>query len=170
LQRVTWDTPAMAPGVIYDSFAMHAAFHHVKKEKPRVAFIGFGETDEWAHHNRYDEYLKAAHRVDGFVREFWTMLQSMSEYRGKTTLIITADHGRGTGLSDWKHHNAKLPDSAANWIAVLGPDTPPLGERANIPERSVNQLASTMAALLGMDYQTFFSQAGAPLQDVIAGR
>lgn len=170
LRRVTWDTPEMAPGVIYDSFAMHAALNYVKKEKPRVAFIGLGETDEWAHHNRYDEYLKAAHRVDGFVREFWTMLQSMSEYRDKTTLIITADHGRGTGPVDWKGHGAKIADSAADWIAVIGPDTPPLGERANIPERSENQIAATMAALLGLEYRTFFSQAGEPLQDVIAGR
>lgn len=170
LRRVTWDTPMLAPDVIYDSFVMSASFDYIKRAKPRLAFIGFGETDEFAHHNHYDEYLNSAQRVDSFVRELWTMLQSMPEYRDKTTLILTADHGRGTGPVDWKSHGEKIPDSAGDWIAVLGPDTPGLGERANTSPHTQSQIAATIAALLGLDYQAFFKQAGEPLQDVIQGR
>jgi hypothetical protein len=94
----------------------------------------------------------------------------MPEYHDKTTLIITADHGRGTGPSDWKGHGEKIPDSAGDWIAVLGPDTPALGERTNTSLRTQSQIATTIAALLGLDYRAFFKQAGEPLQDVIKGR
>jgi hypothetical protein len=170
LRRLTWDTPLLGPDVIFDSFVMHASFNYIKKQKPRVAFIGFGETDEWAHHNRYDEYLKAAQRVDSFVHELWTTLQSMPQYRDKTTLIITADHGRGSGPVDWKSHGEKVPESKGDWIAIIGPDTAPLGERTNTAPRTQSQIAATMAALLGLDYRAFFTQAGAPLQDVIKGR
>jgi hypothetical protein len=170
LTRLTWDTPRLGPDVIFDSFAMHATFDYVKKEKPRVAFIGFGETDEWAHHYRYDEYLMAAQRVDSFVRQFWTMLQSIPQYRDKTTLIITADHGRGSGPDDWKSHGEKFPESKGDWIAILGPDTPGLGERANTSRRTQSQIAATIAALLGLDYGAFSKRAGEPLQDVIKGR
>jgi hypothetical protein len=170
LRRLTWDTPMLGPDIIFDSFAMHAALDYVKRAKPRLAFIGFGETDEWAHHKHYDEYLNAAHRVDGFIREFWTMLQSIPQYRGTTTLIVTADHGRGTGPDDWKSHGEKIPDSAGDWMAVLGPDTPALGERTNIAPHTQSQIAATIAALLGLDYRAFFSQACEPWQDVIKGR
>jgi hypothetical protein len=170
LRRLTWDTPKLGSDIIFDSFVMQASFDYVKRAKPHLGFIGFGETDEWAHHKRYDEYLLAAQRVDSFVREFWTLLQSMPEYHDKTTLIITADHGRGTGPADWKSHGEKTADSAGDWIAVLGPDTPALGERANTSARAQNQIASTIAALLGLDYRAFFKQAGEPLQDVIKGR
>jgi hypothetical protein len=170
LRRVTWDTPMLGSDVIFDSFVMHATYDFVKRQKPRLAFIGFGETDEWAHHQHYEEYLKAAQRVDSFAREFWTMLQSMPEYRDKTTLIITADHGRGTGPVDWKSHGEKIPDSAGDWIAILGPDTPPLGERTNTSPRAQSQIAATIGALLGFDYRAFFTQAGEPLHDVIKGR
>lgn len=170
LRHVTWDTPRLGPDVIFDSFVMHATFDYVKRAAPRVAFIGFGETDEWAHHNRYDDYLRAAQRVDSFTREFWAMLQSMPQYRDSTTLIITADHGRGTGPVDWKGHGEKIPDSAGDWIAVLGPDTPALGERTNTSSHTESQVAATIAALLGLDYRAFFSRAAEPLQDVIKGR
>jgi len=170
LRQLTSDTPKLGPDIIFDSFVMHASFDYVKHAKPRLAFIGFGETDEWAHHKRYDEYLKAAQRVDSFVREFWTMLQTMPQYRGTTTLIVTADHGRGTGPDDWKNHGEKVPDSAGDWIAVLGPDTPALGERTNTATHAQNQIAATIAALLGLDYRAFFSGAGEPLQEVIKGR
>jgi hypothetical protein len=170
LTHLTRDTPLLGPDIIFDSFVMHASFDYVKREKPRLAFIGFGETDEWAHHNRYDEYLKAAQRVDSFAREFWTILQSMPEYRDKTTLIITADHGRGTGPLDWKSHGEKIPDSAGDWMAILGPDTPGLGERTNTPPHTQSQIAATIASLLDLDYRAFFNEAGEPLQDVIKGR
>lgn len=167
LRRLTWDTPLLGPDVIFDSFAMQASLDYVKKEKPRLLFIGFGETDEWAHHNQYGEYLKAAHRVDSFVRELWTMLQSMREYRDQTTLIITADHGRGSGPVDWRSHGKEVPESADDWIAVLGPDTPALGERVNGPAQSQSQIAATIATLLGFDYRAFSKQAGEPLQNVV---
>lgn len=170
LNRLIVDTPRVGSSVIFDSFAMHLALDYVKREKPRVAFIGFGETDEFAHAGRYDEYLTSANRVDSFIREFWTLLQSISQYRDKTTLIITADHGRGIGPEDWKHHSAKLPESAANWVAVLGPDTPPLGERSNTTQQTSAQIAATIAQLLGLDYRAFFSEAAEPIKEVIQRR
>jgi len=163
------DTPVPASGtMVFDSFAYHASLDYVKREKPRVVFVGVGETDQWAHEKKYDDYLHAAHRVDRYIGELWTLLQSMSQYRDKTTLIITSDHGRGHGPDDWKDHGEKTPGAESNWIIALGPDTPPLGERSNTPPLSVDQIASTMAELLGLNYQAFFSQAGAPISDVIA--
>ena len=43
------DTTPVFEGVVLDSFLVHAAVDHIKQKRPRLAFVGFGETDEWAH-------------------------------------------------------------------------------------------------------------------------
>src|SRR5262249_19588130 len=102
------DTTPIWEDLTYDAFLFHAASNHIKRRQARLAFLGFGETDEWAHAGRYDHYLTAAHHVDEFIRRLWRMIQAMPAYREKTTLIITADHGRGSGPSDWKRHGEKV--------------------------------------------------------------
>jgi len=42
--------------------------------------------------------------MDAYVRELWETMQALPEYRGQTTFIITCDHGRGSGLEEWKEH------------------------------------------------------------------
>lgn len=160
-------TPRMWSSVAYDSFAMEASLDCIQREKPRVVFVGFGETDERAHSGKYDEYLKAAHAVDKYIARLWQTLQSIGQYKDKTTLIITSDHGRGHGEHDWKDHGEKTPGSDGDWIAVLGPDTKALGERERVPALTVGQIPATMAELLGKDYRRAFSQAGEPIRDVI---
>ena len=49
----------------------------------------------------------------------------MPEYRDQTTLILTADHGRGDAPVEWRSHGAKIKGAERIWIGVLGPDTPP---------------------------------------------
>ncbi len=163
------DTTPGWEDLTYDSFLAHAAEDCLKKRHPRVAFFGFGETDEWAHAGRYDNYLDSAHRVDDFVRRLWSEAQAMPQYRGKTTIILTADHGRGSGPVDWKSHGETTAGSEGDWIAVLGPDTPPLGERSDLETHTQSQIAATIAALLGQDYQKAFPNAGAPIKDLIRG-
>lgn len=47
------------------------ALEYLKQKKPRVLFLSFGETDEWAHEGDYGRYLNAAHRVDAYLRLLW---------------------------------------------------------------------------------------------------
>lgn len=162
------DTTELFESVTYDSFLAHVTFDYLNRKKPRVLFIGFGETDEYAHAGRYDQYLKSAHRVDEFTRKLWQTVQSIAQYRDKTTFILTADHGRGVG-PEWKDHSAKIEGAEGDWIAIIGPDTPPLGERTNCPEVTEGQIAATIAALLGEDYRAAFPNVGAPIAEAIGG-
>src|SRR5204862_7548200 len=88
----------------YDSFMQADVIDYLYTSHPRLLFVGYGETDEWAHAGRYDQVLHSAHRFDGFVAQLWRALQSDGEYRDRTTLIITTDHGRGSGPTEWKSH------------------------------------------------------------------
>jgi hypothetical protein len=113
------------------------------------------------------EYLNAAHRVDAYLRMLWETAQSMRQYRGKTTLIFSPDHGRGDDPTEWKDHGEKVPSSKYIWMAFLGPDTPALGERASVPAVWQNEIAATLAALLGRDYASAVPNAGKLIASVL---
>ncbi len=164
------ETPRRWSSCHFDSLSFRAAKEWIGANKPRVCFIGLGETDEWAHEGDYGQYLRAAQRDDAYIRELWDFCQSDPQYQNSTTFIITTDHGRGdkaTSPKDWNNHNAKSPGSDAIWIAVIGPSTPALGERTNCEPVTQSQIAATIASLLGENYNAAEPRAALPLQEVI---
>ena len=60
-----------------------------------------------------------------------------------------------------------LHESKQIWMVFLGPDTRALGERTNIAPVMQTQLAATVAALLGDDYDAAVPKAGRPIDSVI---
>lgn len=168
LEQLMAEIPSPWAGEHYDAFVQRAAVEFIDAHRPRVLYINYGETDEWAHARRYDRYLEAARRVDGWIAALWAKLQALPEYRGTTTLVLTTDHGRGVLPEDWTSHGEKVPRSGEWWCAVLGPDTPPLGERRNCAPVQQAQIAATLAKLLGEDYQAAEPQAAAPLAEVFS--
>jgi len=162
LNQLKADMTRTFDDVPLDSIPFYTALEYLKTAKPRVLFLSLGETDEWAHLGDYARYLDAAHHVDAYLRVLWATLQGMPEYQDTTTLIFATDHGRGEGGDDWKGHGARLPESKYNWMAFLGPDTRPLGERAHTMPVTQTQIAATLAALLGEEYTP-----GKPIADVL---
>jgi len=148
------EIPGPWGGVRLDAFTHYFALEHLKKNQPRVLYIAYGETDDFAHDGKYDEYLKSARRTDQFIKDLWEWAQSQDQYRGKTTFLVTTDHGRGTQpLETWKSHGDKISGAGEIWLAVIGPDTPSTGEQKNSAQLYQNQVAKTAAALLGVDYK-----------------
>lgn len=158
---------------------MRAALDALRDKKPRVLYIGLGDTDEFAHMGHYEHYLDAVNRDDDFIAELWRMVEADPVYRGKTTLIVTTDHGRGSAAgAAWTEHGsaesvrldpagftipdpAGFPGSEAIWLAAIGP-----GVRA-APQGSAclgqNQIAASALTALGQDWKAFDAKAGAPL-------
>lgn len=154
LNEIMYQVPNPLGDVRLDAFTFNYAFEYLKKAKPRVLYIAFDETDDFAHGGKYDLYLQAAHYTDGFFKTLWDWCQSDPQYKGKTTIIISCDHGRGSvNKEDWRHHGIKMPNADQIWIAAIGPDTPALGEVKTAGQLHQNQLAKTIASILGFDYQ-----------------
>jgi hypothetical protein len=152
-----------------NSFLQISLIDYVKSGQPRALFVGYGETDNWAHQGRYDLVLDSAHRFDHFVEQLWNTMQAMPQYRGTTTFVITTDHGRGSGPTEWKEHGVEQKGSQNIWIAVLGPDTAALGERTHTAPVAQAQIAATLAALLGKDYPAAEPRAAQPIDAVLSG-
>jgi hypothetical protein len=141
-------------GARFDEFTYSYAKEFMKREKPKVLFLSFNETDEHGHGGRYDDYLKAANKADRLLNDLWTYIQSSPQYKDRTTLIITTDHGRGAGKSNWRKHLLFVHGSRQIWFAVIGPDTPPLGEVKKKNKFYQKQLAKTISAFAGEQYHT----------------
>jgi hypothetical protein len=144
--RGPWD------GVRLDPFTHHFALETMKKYKPRVTYIAYGETDDWAHGNEYDQYIWSAKQTDAYIREIWEFIQSDPQYKDKTTMIITTDHGRGISKSSWRSHGSEVPVAGEIWIAAIGPDTPSSGEMKTPGQWQSAMIARTVFQLLGMEY------------------
>jgi len=137
----------------------------LKQYKPKVLYLSFDETDDMAHAGNYQYYLQRANQEDGFLAELWNMLQCDEQYKDKTTLIITCDHGRGdVPLERWKDHGFNIKNSEQTWFAVIGPDTAPNGIISTQTITYHNQIAQTISNLLGFDFK---ANAGHNVGDAI---
>jgi len=146
----------------FDAPIVYAAIEDLKTRKPRVLYVMLGEGDEWAHEGRYDLYLDATRRADRFLERLWSTLQSLPEYRDRTTLLVTTDHGRGAAVKDWSDHGRNVPAAEDTWIAALGPEVPPLGLRKGLTV-TTSQLAATIAAMVGEDFHAAMPKTAPPL-------
>lgn len=152
LRNIYRDHTRLWPDVAFDAPMQQVLRTALQRDMPHVLFVGYGETDEYAHSGRYDMYLRSAQQVDRYLAELWALVQRDPRMRDKTTLLVSTDHGRGFG-DEWTDHGEKTEGAQFIWSAVIGPDTPPLGVRVNTPTQQA-QMAATVAALLGRDWRS----------------
>jgi hypothetical protein len=137
-----------------DVFTHYAAMEYLKTKKPRVLYIAYGETDEWAHAGQYRSYLDAAHQVDNWLNQIWDFVQSDPQYRNKTTIFITVDHGRGDKKKEeWTSHGQSILDAHEIWFAVMGPDIKASGEIKTNMQIYQQQFAQTIANCMGYTFK-----------------
>ena len=136
--------PVIWESVRLDVFTHNLALEYVKKEKPKVLYLAYGETDDFAHMGDYDQYIKALHNNDKMISELWSFIQSHKFYKDNTFLIITTDHGRGIE-EKWSGHG----NSKSTWAAILGPN---LNEKGIIKDSQnfTNQIAPTIEKITGI--------------------
>jgi len=138
---------------VLDVFTHYGAMNYLQTKKPKVLYISYGETDEWAHSGQYRDYLNAANMVDKWIQDIWNYVQSDPMYKNKTAIFITTDHGRGDAKkSEWTGHNNKIKDSYQIWMAVIGPGIKPKGEVKTAQQLYQKQFAQTMAGILGLRF------------------
>jgi hypothetical protein len=151
-----------------DAVTFHLALEYLKTQRPRLLYIALGESDDWAHARRYDRLLDYIQVVDTYLKTLWQTVQSLDGYRGRTTLILTTDHGRGVTPADWVEHDEGIEGSEDIWIAVIGPDTPDRGDLAPYPTVHQADVAATLLRFFGCDPMKFNPAAGPPIPAAFA--
>lgn len=150
-----------------DAFTHHYALEYLKRNRPRLLYVAYGETDDFAHDGDYDAYLHSARQTDAFIRDLYEWIQADPQYREKTTFIVTTDHGRGTvPLDTWRGHGRDIDGAEEIWLAIWGPDTPARSPESLRGQWYQNQVAATAAAFLGVRYENT-PTPGAPVLEAM---
>lgn len=152
----------------YDLLTCLGAREYIRAKHPKVLFLGLGETDESAHSSRYDLYLQQANMADKMIADLWYYVQTDPLYKDNTTFIITTDHGRGSSSKSWFTHGPFTSGSGQTWMAIIGPGIAASGEIKMEQQSYGNQLASTIALLLGEKF-TPSHPTGKPLSIPFTG-
>lgn len=61
---------------------------------PRLMMIHFRGPDWYGHHEQWNKYLGAIRETDSLLYQLWKHIEADPVYSGKTTLMMTNDHGR----------------------------------------------------------------------------
>lgn len=164
LSDVQMETQTPWNSVRHDVYTFRFAMAHLARHKPRVLYLALGETDDWAHDGRYDRVLEAFERSDRYLKELWEWLQAQPEYRGRTSILLTTDHGRGRTPVDWKDHGDKYPDAGDTWAAFVSPSLSRRGEWRDHALITTSQVAATLISWMGLDWREFNPQAAPPIR------
>ncbi|MEZ5419150.1 MAG: hypothetical protein R2708_17685 [Vicinamibacterales bacterium] len=163
-------TPNGFHGARHDVYTFRFGLAHLQTSRPRVLYLAFDETDDWAHLKRYDLVLDTLHRTDRQLEQLWTWLQADAEYRGRTTLVLTVDHGRGRTPADWTEHGASVDGAEETWLGCFGAGVTARGESAVAGPLETRQVAATIAALAGRDFRAAVPEAAAPIAACLGAR
>ncbi|MCH8336840.1 MAG: hypothetical protein IIC61_13260 [Proteobacteria bacterium] len=161
--------------LITNGYAMDA----LENRHPRVIYIAYGETDDFAHDGSYDRYIDAAHRTDLMLSKLWNWLQADPFYRDCTTLMISTDHGRGNTPDVWTRHASAagavklgiadapdgVPGSDQIWFAAIGPHIKAQGILRGHWKQS--QIAATALASLQLDPTRLMPQADRAMDELL---
>ncbi len=156
------------PSVRHDYFTFKIAMAHMRQFQTRAIHIGFDETDDYAHDKNYERVLDTLHMTDGWLRELWKFIESDPRYRGKTSIIITTDHGRGITTKDWSDHGEDVPEAQYIWMAFISPGVALRGEWKDTETIYQDQIAATLCRFLNIDYSENNPSAGKPIAGLFA--
>jgi len=112
---------------------------------PSFFLLYLERVDHFAHSGSWAYYTRAVQIADSLVGVVWDFIQSDSVYAGKTTLMVTNDHGRHT--EDFKTHGDDCDGCRRVQMLAVGPDVR-RGLVSSTP-RTICDVAPTIAELMG---------------------
>lgn len=164
LSAAQFETPSPWNSVRHDYYTFRLAMDHLERHRPKVLYLALGETDDWAHDGRYDRVLETYARTDAYLAELWRWLQAQPDYRGRTHLLLSTDHGRGHTVRDWKDHGEQVDGAEITWMAFVSPSMSRRGEWRDHGGLQNAQVAATLLHWLGLDPARVDAGLAAPVR------
>src|SRR5690625_4208938 len=124
----------------------------MKKTKPKATYFQFSLSDSFGHSGKYEDHLKSIHNVSVFIKDLIQYIDNDPFYAGKTSILITTDHGRGIG-GNWKRHGGHVSRSDEIWFVLINPEESAKGEVSDTRQYYQIQFAPTMGELIGIPYK-----------------
>ncbi len=137
-----------------DEATLNKVCELIDTKPPRLTLVNFLAADSYGHANQWENYLGAIKSIDKYVYDLWLKIQANEKMKGKTTLLITNDHGRHlNGHKDGFVNHGDGCDGCRNISLLgLGPDF-----KTNIEVKTEGELidvSKTVAHLLRFNMPT----------------
>jgi hypothetical protein len=114
-------------------------------QAPSFLLLYLADVDHAGHSGVWSGYTRAIAVADSLVGALWTTLQADSSYAGKTTMIVTNDHGRHD--YNFSGHGDSCSGCRTIQLLAIGPDIK-TGFVSTVP-RAIPDITPTIGALLG---------------------
>lgn len=117
---------------------------------PNFLLVYLADVDHEGHSGDWQRYTQAIHTADSLVDVLWQKIESDPFYKGKTTMIVTNDHGR----HDDEHggftgHGCSCNGCRQIQFLALGPSIKK--DYVSNQYRNIPDMAVTAAYLLGIE-------------------
>lgn len=146
-----------------DEFTFLVSAEVMRRYAPSLMVITFSDM-EVAHFGSYSLYLAGIRTADRLIAEVWNHAQTLSSYRGNTTLITLPEFGRdldGSATNGFFNHRQSSDSTRITWMMCMGHAV----RKAQVIERPINQtdICPTIARLFGIKN---LELPGTPLQEM----
>ncbi len=141
-------------GLSTDTATMDAVLGVLARDHPRVMAVNLPQVDIRAHSLDWNGYLAAISGADSLVGVLWDFLQSDPEFAGRSTLVVTADHGRHDNRPTELHNGFQNHGDACNGCRHILLAAAGVGIRAGTEiavSHNQTDLGATLGKLLGLD-------------------
>lgn len=81
-------------GYRLDSETYERSIEIFNRDKPNLVLVNFRQPDSWGHAGNWEKYLSTMKETDAFIYKIFQYIQSDPNYKDKTTIFVTNDHGR----------------------------------------------------------------------------
>ncbi len=112
---------------------------------PHFLMMYLADVDSRGHSGDWDNYLSAITTADSIVGVLWDVLQADTAYAGKTTMMVTNDHGRHD--YNFSGHGDNCMGCRQIQFLAVGPDIH-VGLQSGVP-RTIPDITPTIGELLG---------------------
>ncbi|MCH8902645.1 MAG: sulfatase-like hydrolase/transferase [Bacteroidetes bacterium] len=120
-------------------------------DHPHFVFVSFRDPDNGAHSGQWNNYVTAIKKVDQLTYDLWQFIEQDPVYRGKTTFIVTNDHGRHLDnvSGGFANHGDTCEGCRHINMFAMGPDF--YKGLIHSKKRGLIDIAATVAELLQID-------------------
>ena len=110
----------LGSGYRSDSITFERSKKVLGKYHPHLLLINFKDPDVYGHAGQWSNYLNSISKCDQYIYTLWKFIQQDEQMAGKTTLIVTNDHGRHT--TDYVSHGDNCDGCRHIFFYASGPD------------------------------------------------
>jgi len=138
----------LGSGYREDSLTMEVVFNVLKEKKPHLMLINLRDPDYSAHTTNWKYYIQGIQKTDRYAGQLLKFIRTNTDYKDKTTLFVTNDHGRHLDSipGGFSSHGDQCEGCRHIFLYAYGPDFKK-GVITNV-KRELPDIPATISELL----------------------